>query len=59
VSPGEPKIRPGAIVIHKTFGKGFVMRLDESRGYLYAEFKGEEKLFRYPQIMQTGILQFP
>jgi hypothetical protein len=59
VSPREPKIRPGAIVIHKTFGKGVVMRLDESRGYLYAEFKGEEKLFRYPQIMQTGILQFP
>ena len=58
-SPAKPTLRQGTTVIHKVLGKGIVTNVDTINGYLHVNFKGVEKLFRYPHIMKTDVLRLP
>lgn len=57
VKPSQPQPKKGDRVVHKTFGQGLVISLDER--FVYCRFEGNrDKKFFYPQVFEQGYLSF-
>jgi hypothetical protein len=53
----QPQPKKGDRVVHKTFGQGLVISLDER--FVYCRFEGNrDKKFFYPQVFEQGYLSF-
>ena len=47
----------GAIVIHKKFGEGKIVRIDKAQKYIKVDFGQGEKTFVFPSSFIDGFLE--
>ena len=51
INPTEV-LKPGKIIVHKTFGPGTIIKIES--GYLIVKFGDKERKFVYPEAIQKG-----
>ncbi len=47
----------GAVVIHKKFGEGKIVRIDKAQKYIKVDFGQGEKTFVFPSAFEMGFLE--
>ena len=50
-------VKEGAIVTHRTFGKGTVTMLDKAQKHIRVRFSVGEKMFLFPDAFKNGFLK--
>lgn len=50
------KITVGSTVVHKKFGKGTVMKIDNNEKFIHVKFTVGEKKFIFPDAFLMGFL---
>jgi hypothetical protein len=51
------KIKKGTVVIHRTFGEGTVIKIDEVTNYIHISFASGKKTFLFPDTFDKGFLR--
>lgn len=51
-----PDVFEGMVVLHKSFGKGTISKIDKAKKYLRITFEAGEKTFIYPDSFKNGFL---
>ena len=59
--PAKPKadvsgIGPGSVVVHKSFGDGTVIKIDQAQKYIHVKFAAGTKQFIFPDAFDNGYL---
>lgn len=52
-----PNVHDGSIVLHKTFGKGTVTKIDKAQKHIRVTFAIGEKTFIFPDAFKNGFLK--
>lgn len=55
----EDMIQVGSNVLHRCFGLGKIIEIDNTRRLIKVEFNNVEKLFSFPDAFKKGYLRVP